>query len=207
LLGVGIKGEESLHLLDGRGLGVLLTSGHSSFAEAGDAMWINGQNLSGVMTQGVAQFSQGQLGGVCFPDGTRIEQMVYGRITGHKGQPIGHFKALLTEAAIVAFSSNAQSGFVDQLHGHPGFDITTVFAGPAAQQVPGAQAQMFGNQEPDTDEVAGDFIAEQLADLPLDAARITGLNPPCRLGPLCFERCRIAYGKGDVEFFFEGHIR
>ena len=89
-----------------------------------------------------------------------IEQMVHGGVTDHEGQSIGHFEALLTERAFVAFTRNAEGGLVNQLQGHSGFYMTGGFAGPAGEQVPSTQAQVFGHKEPGANEVAGNLVTQ-----------------------------------------------
>lgn len=59
---------------------------------------------------------------------------------------------------------------MNQLQGDAGFDLGGVFTSPSPQQVPGAQPQMFGDQKPDPDEVAQDFVTQQLSNRPFDAA-------------------------------------
>ena len=125
-------------------------------------------------------------------------------ITGDKGQAVGHFKALLAEGAFMALASDAQGGFVDQLQGETRFDFGSVFTGPSPQQVPGSQAQMLGDQQPDADEVAQYLVAEQLSDCPFDAARISRFGPTGFFGALCVNQTWIGSGERNVEFFFEG---
>ena len=170
-------------------------------------MWINGQDLRREMAQGLTEFSEHQLDSLRLGDTMGIEQMVHSRVTDHKRQSVSHFEALLTQGALVPFAGNAKSGFVDQLECHPGFYLTGRFAGPAAQQVPGAQAQVFGSQEPDTNQVAGDLVAQELPDLPFDAAAITGLKATRGFCSLRFDAWRRGRGKPKMEFFFGDRIR
>ena len=81
------------------------------------------------------------------------------------------------------------------------------FAGPAAQKIPRAQAQVFGCKEPDTEKVAGDLVTQELPDLPFDAPFITGLNATCGLCPLAFDAWGVGRGKRKMEFFFGARIR
>lgn len=45
------------------------------------------------------------------------------------------------------------------------------------QQIPGSQAQVFGSQQPEADQVAGDLICQQLADAAFDAEVIEPFAP------------------------------
>lgn len=84
------------------------------------------------MAQGLTEFSEHQLGGLCVGHGMGIEQMVHGRVTDYEGQSVSYFEALVAQRPVVPFAGKAQSGFVDQLQGHPGFYMAGGFAGPAA---------------------------------------------------------------------------
>ena len=57
----------------------------------------------------------------------------------------------------------------------------------------------------DTNQVAGDLVAQELPDLPFDAAPITGLNATRGLCSLRFDAWR--RGKPKMEFFFGDRIR
>jgi len=123
-------------------------------------MRINGQDLSRIMAQDLTELSKHQLDSLCVGDAMGIEQMVHGRVTDHEGQSVSHFEAPLTERSFVAFARNAEGSLVNQLQGHPGFYMTGRFAGPVGEQVPGAQAQVFGHKEPGTHEVAGNLVTQ-----------------------------------------------
>lgn len=85
---------------------------------------------------------------------------------------------------------------MNQLQGHPGLDIAGRFAGPAKKQIPGSQAQVFADEKPNTGEVAGDLVAEQLSDPTLDVLLITGLEATDGFCPLRLNTRRISYGEG-----------
>ncbi len=202
LLRVGIQSKKGLNLFAGSGLRVFFSPCHLPIAITGDAMRINGQDLSRIVPQGLAEFSQHQLGALGFAHGMSVQQFMDSAVTGYERQSVGRLEALLTEGAIVAFTRNAQGGFMNQLQGYPWLNTAGLFAAPATKQVPGSQTQMFRSKQPDTDEVAGDFVAEQLAELTLDGVLITGFNPTGRLCPLGLDAGRIWRGERKVEFFF-----
>lgn len=181
-----------------------LASDHLAFTVALNAMRINGENLTWVVSQGVAQLAEHDLNGLCFGYGMGIEQIMNRPITGDERQAVGYFKALLTEGALLAQAGDAQGGFMDQLQGQARFDFVRVLTGPSPQQVPGSQAQMLGDQQPDADKVAQDFVAEQLSDGPFDAARISRFGPAGFFGALGINQLWLGNGERNVEFFFEG---
>lgn len=155
----------------------------------------------------MAPLAEHHLNGLGFGQGMGIEQIMDGPITGDKGQTVGHFKTLLAEGALLALPGEAQGGFVDQLQGEARFDFGGVFAGPSAQQVPGAQAQMFGDEQPDADEIAQDLVAQQLSEGPLDASWVSGFRAPGLFGALGVNQPRLGGGERDMEFFFEDRSR
>ena len=91
---------------------------------------------------------------------------------------------------------------MNHLHGYSRLDLGGVFTSPAPEKVPGSQEQMFGNQQPDADQVAQDLIAEQLAHLPLEAERISRFLATGLFGALGVDQQRLGRGERDVELFF-----
>ena len=96
---------------------------------------------------------------------------------------------------------------MDQLQGQTRLDLGGVLAGPAQEQVPGSQAQVFGDQQPDAEQVAGDLITEQLPNRSLDAGGIGRFDPTGFFRALGVDQRWLWGGKWDVEFFFEGRSR
>jgi hypothetical protein len=78
---------------------------------------------------------------------------------------------------------------------------------PTAEQVPGAQAEVFRNQQPDADLVAGDFVGEQLAHLPFQAGRVAGFEAAFAARALGLDLAGRRLGVKGVEFFFAGRNR
>ena len=78
---------------------------------------------------------------------------------------------------------------------------------PATEQVPSAQAQVFGQQQPDTDLVAGDLVGQQLAHLPLQTRRIGRLGALVVGGALGEDEVGSRFGIKGVEFFLEDRNR
>ena len=163
LLRVGVEDKEGLQLLGGRGVTILLVADHLAFAVTWDAMGIDGQHLGGEMTQGRPQLSEHDLNGLGFGHAVGIEQIMNGPITGHEGQSVGDFKALLAEGAFLALAGQAQGRFMNQLEGQAGLHRGGVAAAPITEKIPAAQAQVLGHEQPDAHPVTGDFVAKQLA--------------------------------------------
>ena len=180
---------------------------HLALGAALDAMGVQHQQLSAEMAAGPAQFAQGELQALRSGDGAGIEQLMNGLVTGDEGQPVGHFKAFLAEGASAAQIAVTQGRFVDDLQGQSWCQFLRAGLGPAAEQVPGSQAQVFGHQQPDADLVAGDLVGQQLPDLPLQALRVGGFSPLTLGGALGENGCRRGLGIKGVEFFFAGRNR
>ena len=80
------------------------------------------------------------------------------------------------ERPIGTDARSANGGFVDQLHGETWFHSFRRLPGPAAQQVPGSEAKMLGDQQPDAGQVPADLVGQQLAHPTLDAERVAQLE-------------------------------
>ena len=107
----------------------------------------------------------------------------------------------------MADAGQTQGGFMHQLQGQTRFDLFGGRLGPAAQQVPGSQAQVLGHQQPDADLIAGDFVGQQLTDLPLQALRIGRLGALTLGSALGEQRGQRGLVIKRVEFFFAGRNR
>lgn len=66
---------------------------------------------------------------------------------------------------------------------------------------------MFGDQEPQADEGAGDFIGKQLADVMFQAQGIGGFIFEPLFCAMSADRRDRLMRVGGVEFFFEGRSR
>jgi len=63
---------------------------------------------------------------------------------------------------------------------------------------------MFGHQEPQPDEGAGDLIGQELADVALATGGVGRFEPSGRLGAMGLQLQRRGGWPKDVEFFFAG---
>ncbi len=81
-------------------------------------------------------------------DGMRIEHGMHGGVGGDKGKTVGDFEAPLAEGLPLGYSGDTQGGFMDELEGEPRVELGGVSLGPIAKEIPGTEAQVFGDQEP-----------------------------------------------------------
>lgn len=95
-------------------------------------------------------------------------------------------EALLTECAPMTQTADAQSRFMDHLHGQARAEIPCGVgcAGPATQQVPTAQSQVFRDQQPEPEQRAGYLVGQPLTDAALYTQRIGGFAADLALGPM-----------------------
>ena len=126
-------------------------------------------------------------------------------VGGQEGQAIGQLEAALVQAAAGAHAGNAESRLVDQLQGKAGFDPLGGPARPAAEQVPGPQAEQLGGEQPQPDEIIADLVGQELTDSAFQAAGIAGDHGDAGLGRPSRQRLRLAR-LIPIEFFFEGRL-
>jgi hypothetical protein len=178
---------------------------HLPFGGTLDAVRVQDQEASAEMAAGPAQFAQGDLQALRVGHGAGGEQIVNGLITGDEGQTVGHFEAFLAEGAATAQIAVAQGGLVDDLERQSRSQLLGL--GPTAEQLPGSQAQMFGQQQPDANLIAGDAVGQQLTDAPLQGPRV-GRFTALAFGGALGENGRAGrLGVKGVEFFFAGRSR
>lgn len=159
------------------------------------------------MAAGPAQFAHGNLQALGDGYGAGGEQIVKGLITGDEGQTVGHFETFLAEGAATPQIAVAQGGLVDDLERQSRGQLLGLGLRPTAEQFPGSQAQMFGQQQPDADLIAGDTVGQQLTDPSLQALRV-GRLPALPFGGALGEDSRGGrLGVKGVEFFFAGRSR
>ena len=166
---------------------------------------IQRQELARVVAQTVADTPQGDLQCLPLRHGVGAEQLVDRLIRRDKRKPVGQLEAAVSQAALLPDAGHAQGRLVDHLQaqarGHPPRRLL----GPAAQQVPGAQTQVLGNQQPDPHQVARDPVGQMLAHAPLDATRIARFSLRAALVTMGKDLGVLLVGRPDVEFFFPAH--
>lgn len=165
------------------------------------------QNLK--MSRSSTKFSESYLQSLAVCDSALGEQLMNGRVSGDERQSIGEFKSsTLVNRAVRANPGSADCRFMHQLHGQSGFHSFGWLSRPPTKQVPRSQSQMFGDQKPDTSQIARDLISEKLTHAALNTERIarqrlrTLSTGTCFQGPGWF-RTRAAL----IEFFFEARSR
>ncbi len=126
-----------------------------------------------------------------------------GLVGGEEGQTVRELEALLRERAVLARSKGAQRRLVNQLKCEARFDTLAGLASPPAEQIPGSQAQMLGDQQPKADQVATDFIGQQLAHAALETGGITRFGLGAFFGPTSLDG-RFRVGTIAMKFFFAG---
>lgn len=129
-----------------------------AFAVAFNAVRIESEDVALEVAEGRAEFAEGELEGLGFADGMSVKEVVNGGIGGDKVEAIGDFETVLTESAGVPFSGDAERCFVNELQSDAWLNVTGGGGGPATQQVPSTQAQVFRDKEPDAGQVTADFI-------------------------------------------------
>ena len=93
------------------------------------------------------------------------------------------------------------------MEGQAGLDPFARLAAPPPQQVPGAQAQMLGDEQPNAGLVARNLVGEQLPDIALQAGWVGGLLAFLAPGALGLDHLERLGRVKRVEFFFEGRSR
>ena len=204
----GIQEEKGLSLFGGRLVGCGAALDHLPFGVANLAVRIQGEYLGREVATGTSELAEANLELERLLDRVGIKQVVDGAITRKKGQTIGQFKALVAKGAVIAKGRPAQGRFVDQVQSQARSQrLRTQFTRPGPQQIPSAQAQMLGHQQPEAQQIAGEFIGQELTNLALDAARVGGNQSLSFSRALDRQRRRRVLGVEAVEFFFAGRNR
>lgn len=123
-------------------------------------MGVEGNDLFLIVFGGGSEFSQGDLEMLSLGDGVRFEELVDGGIGSDKGQAAEQFKAFLGEATLLSDAGCAEGSFMDQLHGESGFEARGGLLAPSEQQIPGAEAEVLGEQKPESDRISGDLVGQ-----------------------------------------------
>ncbi len=168
-------------------------------------MWVQRQEASPVVARGAPDLAQGYLEKLAVRDGVRGQEVMDRDIGGQEGETVGQLEPPLVEATPGAYARAAQRRLVNQLQGQPGLNPLGGLASPAAEQVPGSQAEQLGGQEPEADRTVADLIGQELTNLPLDAAGIAREHGRARLGGPSGNRLGLA-GTISIEFFFEDRL-
>ena len=140
-------------------------------------------------------------------DGVTGQKVVDGQVGGNEGQAVGQLKTFLGKRAPLAVGAQTQSGFIDEMQSQTWLDSLGGQAGPGAHEVPSAQTQVLGQQKPNADLIARNFVGQSLADPSLQAFGIGGDRTLLLAGALGLDELRRVGGIKGVEFFFAGRNR
>ena len=208
LAGGGVQQEEDLRLF-GRGLadgGAALDQ--VAFGVADQAVRVQRQNLAREVAAGPAQFAQGDLELLRLLDGMGGQQVMEGAVGGQPRQAVGQLKALVAQGTVVAQAGPAQRGFMHQMQGQTRGQVAAGgLPRPSSEQIPTAQAQVLGHQQPEAQETTRNLVGQGLAHLAFDAGRIRLGEALAFSGALHGQRRRRVFGVECVEFFFAGRNR
>ena len=119
-------------------------------------------------------------------------------------QPIGQFKARVAQGAIRTQSRSAQRRFMNQVQRQARVQSILIgrFPRPNPQDIPGSQAQVFGHEQPQPEQIARDFISQELPDLSFHAAGVGWFQADSFCGALRWQERRGVFWVQRVEFFF-----
>jgi len=123
-------------------------------------------------------------------------------IGSDKGQTIEEFEAFLGQGAGGTEVHDSQGGFMSELQGQAGGEVGRGGSGPAAEQIPGTQAQVFGYEQPEADQITGDLIGQELADAAFDAEVVELFAAILADGSKGFQLHGGTLGVELIEFFF-----
>jgi len=151
---VTIQQEEGLGHFGWFFFGAKAVPAHLAFAVAGHAVRVQGQEGADEMASGAAQFAQGDLQLLGLLDRVTVQQVVDGQVGGNEGQAVGQLKTFLGERTALAVGAQTHGGFIDQVQSQTRLDPVGRQAGPGAQEIPGAQPQVLGQQQPNADLIA-----------------------------------------------------
>lgn len=135
-----VEAEEGCGDFVGAGCGFALVARHLPFARTGQTVRVDGKQAALKVPAGTAQAPQGKLKFFGLLKGMSEKKIVHALIGNHEGKAVEKFKAFLAEGPGSPNVHHAQSGFMNQLHGHTGRKVGGGRSGPARQQIPSSQA-------------------------------------------------------------------
>jgi hypothetical protein len=103
-----------------------------------------------------------------------------GHIADDKRPSIEHCKAFWAPGALLAYPPHAPSCLVAQWQCPAWLETRGGVASPTAEEVPGPQAEGFGDEEPEADHGATDLVGEELSHATFEARGVAR----CGCGPL-----------------------
>jgi hypothetical protein len=176
-------------------------STHLPFAVTAQSMRINRQQVTGEVTGGSSQFSQGDLQSMRLRDGSFFQQVMDCDIRREPWQTIDQLETILAQCPFFSDSGRTQGCLMDQLQGKSWLDALARLARPSAQQVPRPEPQMLRNQEPQSHQVARHFVRQKLSHRTLQTGRIGWLWLSAFGSSLCLNGWQ--WLRPSKQFFFE----
>jgi hypothetical protein len=173
---------------------------------AADAVRVRGQKPALEMPESAANFSKSDLKGLSFGHRMRVKQIVDRHIVGNHVKPVGQFKAFLGKDPSVTKACDAKGSFMHKLERQARFDVFGGTTRPAQEQVPGAQAEMLGNEKPKADEISRDLVGQELPHVALDGSGVARFELEAFASPTGLDLLWLPRGQKVVEFFFERRI-
>ena len=170
--GLDVETEEGLSGFEGLGLVLVLSPDHLALGIAAQPVGVDGQQISLEVSAGASDLTEGDLELLGLGDGVGVEQVVDGLVGGDEGESVGEFEPFLGEGAGLADAGHAQGGLVNELQSQAGFDAAVGLSAPAADQVPGSETEVFGNEQPDPQEGSRNLVGQQLPDAPFEAVGV-----------------------------------
>ena len=207
LLRITIQTEKHLHRF--RRLGAFMHPPQADVS-AGIAvrpMGIDQQEFSRILSGNAADLAQGDLQLLGLGDRVTVEQVMHRRIRGQKRKSVEQLEATESNTPSLAEAPQAQGRLVHQLQGQSRLDPRPRLAGPPAQQIPCAQAEVFGDQQPQARHGITDLVGESLSYAAFDAERIAIDLADETPGALDLDFFGHHTRTAFVEFFFAGRIR
>jgi len=204
LFGVGVETEEGLEGFDGAFVLLVFVPACLPLGVAFHMVGVDNEQMSRVMSAGPSYLSESALQVLSLGNGVRVEEFMNGLVGGDKRQPVGHLEAFLAQAAALAHARRTQGGLIDELQRQARFERFARSCRKALQQVPRAQAQVFGNQKPNAHQGSRNLVRKQLADTALDTGRAARFSAQFSFRALGLHALRVRLER--VEFFFEGRI-
>jgi hypothetical protein len=207
LLCITIQTEKHLHRFGGLGAFIHLPQADVPAGVAARPMGVDEQEFFHIIPRNAADLAQGHLELPGLRDRVAVEQVVHRRIRGQEGKSVEHLETAEGDTSAFAEAPQAQGRFVNQLQGQSRLDPVAGLSRPPAQQIPGAQTEVFRNQQPQARRGITDLVGESLSYPAFDAERIAVRLPNDTPGDLGLDLFGGHAWSAFVEFFFGGRIR
>ncbi len=136
----------------------------------------------------------------------RGQKLVDGDIGSQEGQTIGQLEATVRQSPLLAQARQAQRRLMDELQCQPRLDGGPRLPTPATEEIPCSQTQVFGDKEPDADQVTTDAVGQGLANAIFDGSGVAGAQTPSASRGSGLNSRNNA-GTTFMQFFLAGQIR